>query len=145
MQFFFFVHISKTFPIVDFLIEMNIIKCFLVYLKKKFNVIDLIRKSIELFFVLEFILNKRITFANEHYTSANTHTTLKNKRSMFPKKGVMNCIKSEYWADYVSLVCRNFEIKKRTIKPEMDQKIIFTLTRFTIFIRKKSMAIALPG
>lgn len=90
MQFFFFVHISKTFPIVDFLIEMNIIKCFLVYLKKMFNVIDLIRKSIEMFFVLEFILNKRITFANEHYTSANTHTTLKNKRSMFPKKGVMN-------------------------------------------------------
>lgn len=59
MQFFFFVHISKTFPIVDFLIEMNIIKCFVVYLKKKimFNVIDLIRKSIELFFVLEYIVN----------------------------------------------------------------------------------------
>lgn len=41
-------------------------------------------------------------------------------------EGVMNRFRSECRADYVSL-CRDFEIKKRTIKPEMDQKITFKI------------------
>lgn len=73
-----------------------------------------------MFFVLEFIFNKCIIFVNKYYIFVNIYIILKNKCLMFLKKGVMNCIKLEYWVDYVLLVCCNFEIKKRIIKLEMD-------------------------
>ena len=41
-------------------------------------------------------------------------------------EGVMNRFKSEFRCDYLEL-CRDFEIKKRTITPEMDQKITFKI------------------
>lgn len=41
-------------------------------------------------------------------------------------EGDMNRFRSEYRADYVSL-CRDFEIKKRTIRSEMDEKITFKI------------------
>lgn len=41
-------------------------------------------------------------------------------------EGVMNRFKTEHRCDYVEL-CRDFEIKKRTITPEMDQKITFKI------------------
>ena len=41
-------------------------------------------------------------------------------------QGVVNRFKHEHHADYVDL-CRDFEIKKRTITPELDQKVTFKI------------------